>query len=108
MIWTSNFCKAFQCSLIHLLRLDQIALILIENAQVVDGVECRIVDGRGKSRFTRDDQRSDDYYWKFLVFNADVLFGREKLQAALDELDGYSPWHPGNISASFRTSQVCL
>lgn len=34
----------------------------------------------------------------FVLFNADVLFGRQKLQAALDELDGYSPWHPGNIS----------
>jgi hypothetical protein len=48
--------------------------------------------------FPRVDQRSNGYYGEFLLFNADIFFGRQQLQAALDELDAYTPWHPGNVS----------
>lgn len=48
--------------------------------------------------FTRVDQRSNGYYGDFVLFNADVLFGRQQLQAAFNELDGYRPWRPENIS----------
>lgn len=41
-----------------------------------------------------------------MLFNADVFFGRQQLQAALDELDGYMPWHPGNVS-TLETIQIC-
>ena len=41
MIRTPCFLVFIQCSLIHLLRLGQLALISIEKAQVVDGVKCR-------------------------------------------------------------------
>ncbi|KAL9124348.1 MAG: hypothetical protein Q9217_006315 [Psora testacea] len=56
--------------------------------------------------FIRVDQRSNGYYGEFVLFNADILFGRQKLQAALDELDGYTPWHPGNIS-TLEQIQMC-
>jgi len=42
-------------------------------------------------KVTRVDQRSNDYYEEFVLFNADVLFERQQLQAAFDELDEYTP-----------------
>lgn len=39
--------------------------------------------------FPRVDQRSNDYYEEFVLFNVDVFFGRQQLQAAFDELDEY-------------------
>ena len=55
---------------------------------------------------TRVDQRSNGYYGEFVLFNADVLYGRQQLQAAFDELDGYTAWHPGNVS-TLEQFQIC-
>lgn len=60
----------------------------------------------GRLNFIRVDQRSNGYYGEFVLFNADVPFGRQQFQAALDELDGYTPWHPENISA-FEQIRIC-
>ena len=40
MFRTPYFLVSLQCPLVHLLRLSHLALISIEVAQVVDGVEC--------------------------------------------------------------------
>lgn len=56
--------------------------------------------------FPRVDQRSNGYYGEFVLFNADVFFGRQLLQAALYELDGYTPWHSGNAS-TLENIQIC-
>ncbi|KAL8788261.1 MAG: hypothetical protein Q9213_001781 [Squamulea squamosa] len=56
--------------------------------------------------FPRIDQRSNGYYGDLVLFNADVLLGRQQFQAALDELDRYTPWHPGNIS-TLEQIQMC-
>lgn len=45
MGWASKPLISFQCPLVHLLRLCQLALISIEITQVVDNVECRYMLG---------------------------------------------------------------
>ncbi len=67
---------------------------------------CKWGSEAGRLEVTRVDQRSNGYYGEFVLFNADVLFGRQQLQAAFDELDGYTPWHPGNVSA-LEHFQIC-
>ena len=67
---------------------------------------CRWGSEAERLEFPRADQRSNGYYGEFVLFNADVFFGRQQLQAALDELDGYTPWHPGNVS-TLETIQIC-
>ena len=56
--------------------------------------------------FPRVDQRSNGYYGEFVLFNANIFFGRQQLQAALHELDGYTPWQPGNVS-TLELIQIC-
>lgn len=56
--------------------------------------------------FPRVDQRSNGYYGEFVLFNADIFFERQQLQAALHELDGYTPWQPGNVS-TLEQIQIC-
>ena len=48
------------------------------------------------------DQRSNGYYGDFVLFNAEVLVGRQLFRAACDELDRYTPWNPRNISSLER------
>ena len=52
------------------------------------------------------DQRSNGYYGDFVLFNTEVLIGRQQLQAAFDELDRYNPWQPENVSA-IENFQIC-
>ncbi|KAL9005958.1 MAG: hypothetical protein Q9188_001287 [Gyalolechia gomerana] len=48
--------------------------------------------------FHRIDQRSNGYYGESVLFNAEVLLGREEFEAAIEELDGYTAWDCQNIS----------
>ena len=48
--------------------------------------------------FPRVDRRSNGFYGEFVLFNADILFGRQQSQDALAELDKYTPLDPGNVS----------
>ena len=56
--------------------------------------------------FPRIDQRSNGYYGDFVLFNAEILYERQQRQAALNELDRYTPWHPENIS-TLEQIQLC-
>lgn len=56
--------------------------------------------------FVRVDQRSTGYYGDFVLFNANILFGHQQFEAALAELDKYTPWRSGNVS-TLEQIQIC-
>lgn len=67
---------------------------------------CRWGSKAKRLEFPRTNQRSNDYYEEFVLFNVDVFFGRQQHQVALNELDEYMLQHPGNV-LTLETIQIC-
>lgn len=92
MAIAENISERFSMDAPILLRVQLRKRILSRLSSCQWGLEMKLLD------FPRVDQRSNGYYGEFLLFNADVLFGRQKLEAALKELDTYKSWRPEAVS----------